>query len=400
MNKDVKKILVVLGLYAFAGGVFYNFQELWMAENNLSINTISTVFSLCALISVSIIFLSSNLIKPQKLKKFITILMFIKIAVLVTMFFLNQSGLNILIKFITMVDYAVDTEIYTCIYPLISLIGKDDKVYAMRGLIYDTCYYIGVILVSLLLGKTISILTISYNTYLLIAALCMLGATIVLMSVNMDKYITNVENDNSDDILFKLIKKLKTDKISIYYLLFLFFGNVAYYSIMGILLTILTKKLEFTPSVASDFKLGIGIGAVLLGTLILSKLTMKNNYANISVKYVGRLITYLLAIIFYSKVTILLAILYTGLTSSSYAHVTDAPYINRFDSESQLAFANLREMMGYFSRAVGIFLCGWCFVIGLRLNFLVASFAISLGIIFAFLALYNLNKEKESSNDR
>ena len=63
MNKEVKKIFWVLGLYALSGGVFYNFQELWMASNSLSVKTIGTVYSICALLSVSTIFLCSNLME-------------------------------------------------------------------------------------------------------------------------------------------------------------------------------------------------------------------------------------------------------------------------------------------------------------------------------------------------
>lgn len=37
MNKELKRLLIVLGLYSLSGGIFYIFQELWLAENNLSI---------------------------------------------------------------------------------------------------------------------------------------------------------------------------------------------------------------------------------------------------------------------------------------------------------------------------------------------------------------------------
>lgn len=70
MNKDIKQIFISFAFFALACGMFYNFQELWMASNNLSVKTIGTVYSLCALLSVSIIFLCSNLLKQDKIKKF------------------------------------------------------------------------------------------------------------------------------------------------------------------------------------------------------------------------------------------------------------------------------------------------------------------------------------------
>ena len=77
MQKEVKKLFLVLAFFALSGGLFYNFQELWMADNWLSIKTISTVLSLCSLITVSTIFLCSNLIKQKQIKKFCSILLFI-----------------------------------------------------------------------------------------------------------------------------------------------------------------------------------------------------------------------------------------------------------------------------------------------------------------------------------
>ena len=68
MNKSINRLLFVLGIYSLAIGIYYNFLELWMAGNNLSIKTISIVLSLCSVLSVSIIFLCSNLVKKSKLK--------------------------------------------------------------------------------------------------------------------------------------------------------------------------------------------------------------------------------------------------------------------------------------------------------------------------------------------
>ena len=40
-----------------------------------------------------------------------------------------------------MLDYVLDVEIYASIYPMISLVSKDDKIYAKRGIYYSTFYY-------------------------------------------------------------------------------------------------------------------------------------------------------------------------------------------------------------------------------------------------------------------
>ena len=71
MNKEIKKIFLVLLFFSLSGGIYYSFQELWLSGNNLSTKTIGIVYSLCALLSVSTIFLCSNLITKEKLKNLI-----------------------------------------------------------------------------------------------------------------------------------------------------------------------------------------------------------------------------------------------------------------------------------------------------------------------------------------
>ena len=215
----------------------------------------------------------------------------------------------------------------------------------------------------------------------------MLASGLILSSVNINKYLEKSEKSHNNDILIKLIKKIKGDKISIYYIIYAFFSSTAYYSLMGILLTTLISEFNLEPTLASNIKLVTGIIAVGIGTLILSKLTLKNDYINIGIKFIGRLITYIIPLIHFSKITLIIGLLYTGLTSSSYSHVTEAPYINRFNSEEQLAFANLKDMISYFSRALGTYLCGIGLTIGIRINFGVSAGLVLIAIIFAYIAL-------------
>ncbi len=400
MNKDIKKLLIVLALYALSGGFFYNFWELWLADNNMSISTIGTISSLGALITVSVIFLSSNLINPKKLKKFLNLLMIIKTIVLTLLFLLYQSNLNVIIKFLIIVDYSVDTEIFVCFYPLISLIQKDDKLYAARGLTYDISYYIGVLIVSLLLGRTIGNYTIDYNSYVISATILMFIAIIILLTINTDKYLKKVKSKGENEILLRLLRKIKKDKISIFYLLFNLFVNIGYFILMGLVLLVLTNVFSLEPFWASNIKLSVGIFAVLIAALILAKFTFKNNYINLSIKFLGRTIMYVMAWIFPNVWTFGIALFYTMVLSSSYTHIADAPYINRFDNDDQLAFANLKEMVTYLSRSIGTYLCGVCLVMGFKYNFILAAVFSFLTTLFAYQALYLYNKEKRGKHGR
>lgn len=395
MKKEVKKIFLTLGLYAMSGGFFYNFQELWMSNNNLSTKTIGIVFSLCALITVSTIFLCSNLIKQEKIKKFTCLLLLLKTIILFILFFLNNTGLNILIKFLIMMDYVIDVEIYACIYPMITLMTKNDKVYAARELVYEISYYIAVLLTGFFLGKTLSTIQINYNFYCLLGAITIFLAYLMLKSTDLEQYYKKVKKEDNNLIIGKLIKIISRDKISKNYIMFTITGQISYYCLAGLMIILLTDFLSFTPSGASYFILALGISACFIGTLILNKLTLKNDYINISIKYVGRLLTYLYAVLSCSKIAFLIAIVYTKLTSVSYSHITDAPYINRFDGEYQLAFCNLREMFNYFSRSIGSLLCGLFITINIRCLFLLALIFILFQLYFAYKGIYLRKKEKK-----
>lgn len=399
MNKDVKKIFLVLAFYALSGGIFYNFQELWMADNNLSTQTIGIVYSLCALLSVSTIFLCSNLISKDKLKKFALVLILLKFIILLALFFLNNTGLNIIIKFLIMVDYVIDVEIWASIYPMISIITKNDKVYALKDLIYSYAYYGGIVFTSIFLGKTVISFNINFNTYCLIGSILMLFAFVILYYTDLNKYYKgNDKEENSNNSLKKVINIIKNDNITQNYLVYHLTGSISYACLNGMLITLLTANLGFSASSASNFKMILGIVAVFIGTLILEKLTSKNDYINFSIKFVGRLILYLLAFICNNKIIFLSAIIFMRLLAESYSHISEAPYVNRFSSDNQLAFCNLREMIGYFSKAIGNLLCGIAIAMGTRYNFLFAFIFIVFQVVFGFNALRLRKNEKEVVN--
>lgn len=396
MNRELKRLLIVLGLYSLADGIFYIFQELWMEENNLSVGTISTVFSICSILSVSVIFLCSNLIPKEKLKKFSCGLFILKSMVMFLLFLLNKTGFNILIKFLIMLDYVIDVELWISLYPLITIIKKDDKIYAMKDLIYDACYYIGVFLTGILLGKSIGLLKINYNFYIFIACFITFITYIILKKTNLEQYMKKNKQEKQDvtNQLKSIVLKIKEDKISIMYLTYVLFGEISYSCITELQILILADYFHFSASMISNYSIILGIGAVLVGTLVIAKLTFKNNYVNILLKYGTRFILYLLAFVLNHKFFILLAFIFIKLSSDTYLDITDAPYVNRFKNEEQLAFNNLKEMIEYIATGIGIFFCGIALVYGVRYIFLVGGLFIMLQIAFALYALCLRIKEQ------
>lgn len=310
-----------------------------------------------------------------------------KFILLFSLFLLNQSESYFLLKFLTILDAVCDIEIFACSYPLISIVHKSDKAYATNDLVFQYSAFIGIFFSAFFLGKMIWNFEFDYNFYILIAAVLICGAFIYLQTIYLQPYYKCEKKYENHDLMFQLLKKVRNDKISKIYLLFTFFGETAYACVTDLALIILTSYFSYSPKFSSNFLLVLELASLVFGTLILSKFTSKNDYFNISVKYVGRLLFFLLAIIFGTKLFFLLAIIYVQLTSNSYSHVTDAPYINRISSEYQLSFNNLSEMVVYFGAALGAFLCGLVFNISLRYVFLIAAIFILGQILFGFYAI-------------
>lgn len=333
------------------------------------------------------------LIPKEKLKTFSCGLFFLKAIVMFLLFLLNQTGFNILIKFLIMLDYVIDVELWISLYPLITLIKKDDKIYAMRDLIYDACYYIGVFLTGLFLGKSIGLVKINYNFYILIACIFTFLTFIILYKTDIEKYAKKETKKNTKNQLKSIVQKIRTDKVSIFYLLYVFLGEISYSCITELQVLILVDYLNFTEIFISNASVILGIGSVAVGSLVIAKLTFKNNYLNIFMKYGIRAFLYLLAILFNNKLTILLAFIFIELSSDAYLDITDAPYVNRYNNDEQLAFNNLKEMIEYVATAVGIFLCGIALLYGVRYIFLIGILFIMAQIAFAYLALNLKNQE-------
>ena len=394
MNKEVKKIFLLLTLCSLADGFFYNFQQLWMQSNNLSIRTIGLVLSIASFLSISTIFICSNLIKHNKIKKFLIILISIKIFLIFLLFLLNGTGLNILIKFFIMIDFVIDVEIYACIYPMIAMIEKNNKNLALKGIIYEGFYYIAVIFSIAILGKTFGFITINYNIYLIISLIILISALIVLLNIKLEKYYDKVKNSKTDlNIMKKIIKIISENKSIKHYLLFQINNNISHSCLTRLVLLMLITTLNFEEKTASLTILFLGILSPLIGIITLKYITFDKEYINIFIKYGCRIIIYLIAFITFNKMAILYAIIYTKMFSSSYSHVDSAPYINMIGTKYQLAFCNFVEMCTYLGKSIGIFICGLLLAKNLRIIFIVCALFTFIGLYQAYKALYIRKKE-------
>lgn len=368
-KKQLTYILIAIGFFSLSRGLWYNFQSLWLQQNGLSIKTISTVSSLSALGSVSLMLILFNYITKDKIKKFINILLFVKIITLCLLFCLNETNLFLIIKLLIFLDIIVDTEILTSIYPLITLFRKDDKLYGKKDLIVSSFYDLGVMFGGLFLGTTILNIRVSFNIFLLLS----IGATIMSFLILNCIKMEWVSKGKKENIFSSIVSYIKKDRISQLYLVYDFLSNLSFYIITGLQMLLLVNAIFMPTNSAAIYLLVISIVSDIVGILILKKFTFKNNSLNILVKFGGRVVLYLIAFLVNEPLVYLLSLSYTLLFSNSYSHVINAPFINRVDNNYQLAFNNIKNMLCYAAKALGIWICGLGFIYGVNYLFLIAA---------------------------
>ena len=377
--------LIAIGLYSLSRGLWYNYQSLWLQDNGFSVGTISMIETLSSLgmVSASIIFF--NHITKKRLKNFIVILLFLKIFILTTLFIANGSGSDTFIKILILYDNIINTEILVSFYPLLTLFKKDDKLYCKKGLIDSTMYDIGVMLGCFFLGKNILSFDMNFNMFLLLSLLIVFVSFIIIKDTTID----NVEEDNVP-ITSELFRFIKNDKLTKLYFNYLFWGETSYYIVCGLKVLLLTNVIGLSVGITSTYIMIISIVSDIVGIIILKKLTLKNNYLNLLIKFGGRTLLYLLVFLIPNNLTCIIALSYALLFSNSYSHVTDAPYTNRIDDDCQLAFSNVKNMVSYTAKAIGVFICGLGFTIGIRYTFLMAFILVLTQMIIAMRCNYLL----------
>ena len=82
------------------------------------------------------------------------------------------------------------------------------------------------------------------------------------------------------------------------------------------------------------------------------------------------------------------------LVSTADENVTDAPYINSIELDKQLAYINLRYMVASLKEAVGTFLCGIMYAIGLKYMFGLSALFMLVQLTLAYVLIHQIKKIK------
>ena len=385
--KNENQILIMLALFSISVGLWGNFRQLWLQDNNFSVTNISNILSIGTLISVIIIGLIGKYIKLDKLKNTLVIVLLIKFVNMFWLYFLNQTTSVELIKLSIIIDIVTEYIIITSIYPLITTIIKTGTIYSKRRLTEYLFRDVGILFGGMFIGKNIAGILINYNACLFISNIFLMFSLLILLNIKGK----NFENDN-EEISSKYIFK---DKILVLYLIYTLFGTIAMSTALGLKMLTLTNYFKFSDSLATNYLLVIGLLADIFGIIALKYLTPKNDNLTVAIKFGIRFLGYVIAFISNNITITFLAITWSIFISTSYENICDAVYINRLENKYQLSFSNICHIIRFLGEAIGVFLCGIMYEIGLRYMFGLSALFMIFQISIAYYMIYLRKRESK-----
>ncbi len=388
-TKAEDKILIMLAFFSMSIGLWGNFSQLWLQDNSFQVTEISNILSIGTFMSVIGIALIGKYVTLSKLKESITFVLIIKFINMLLLYFLNGTNNIGLIKLTIIVDIVMEYIIITSIYPLITTIIKNDRIYSKRKLTEYLFRDVGILFGGIFIGRVILGILVDYNTCLIISNVFL--AISIITILDMNNTYTGEEREKKNNSIIKSILK---DKIIIFYLLYTLIGTVAMSTALGLKMLTLTNYFSFSDDIATNYLLIVGLIADGIGILALKYLTPKNDYLTITIKFGIRFLGYVIAFISDNLILTLIAITWSILISTAYENICDGVYINRMENKYQLSFTNIRYIVKFIGEAVGVFLCGIMYEIGLKYMFgLSAIFMIfQIGIAYYLIHLRKVEK--------
>ena len=358
--KDENKILIMLAFFSISIGLWGNFRQLWLQDNNFSATQISNIISIGTFISVIGIALIGKYVTLNKLKKTLTSILSIKFINMLALYFLNGTNKIEQIKLAIMIDIVMEYIIITSIYPLITTIVKSDTIYSKRKLTEYLFRDIGILFGGIFIGKSVAGILVNYNICLIISNVFLLISIFTMLNIKINK----IEEKHS--VKNSMVKYILKSKIMSLYLLDMFVGTIAMSTALGLKMLTLTNYFAFSDSIATNYLLIVGLIADAIGILALKYLTPKNDYLTITIKFGIRFIWYVVVFISNNLIITLIAITWSLLISTAYENICDGVYINRVENNYQLSFANIRYIIKFLGEAIGVFFCGIMYEIGLK----------------------------------
>ena len=387
-QKNYKLIFLYLAFYGLSVGVWSEFSQLWLNSQNISIANIGLIIAGGSVLTAAIVVVVTKYTKKINeiiILKFIFLIKFIFLLGMVLGYYYHLNWLSVICY---LFDSVINNLIVLITYPIITYIIKSESIYSKRKLIEYTATDIGVLISSLLIGKSIGSLNLNYNFMLILSMFFIIGATITVLFINNNDQFKVKRRTN--------IRKIFKDKIICVYLVYFFIGQIAYYTALGMMLLLLINYADLNASSGSLFIVFCYILGDIFGYLALKKLTPNNDYITILLKFGVRFLMYCLIVILPIKWILLFGISVSLFFSRAYENKTDGLYINRLEKSEIFEFSNIRYAIGFIGKATGTMLCGLIFEFGLRYIFGICLIFLFIQII---MGLYLVKMRKTEQNN-
>lgn len=389
--KSEDKILIMLAFFSMSMGLWENFRQLWLQDNDFAVTDISNIISIGTLISVIGIALVGKYIKLDKLKKFVIYALIAKFINILVLLYLNNTRNYMLINTSIIIDIIVGYLITTSIYPLITTIIKNNTIYSKRKLTEYLFRDIGILVGGILIGRNIIGILVNYNVCLCISAIFLVISIIVMFSIT-----GNEQNEINKKTEMSILKYILKSKLQTIYMIYIFIGTTSFSTALGLKILTFTNYLGFTDGGATNYLLIIGLIADGIGILALKYLTPKNDYITITIKFGIRLIAYIIAFLSNNIWITLIAITWSILISTAYENVCEGYYINAVSNEYQLEYTNFRYIIRYLGEATGVFLCGLMYEMGLKYMFGLSAVFLIYQVFISYYLIYLRKNEKSN----
>ena len=387
--KNENKILLMLAFFSISKGLWENFRQLWLQDNNLNVTEISQILGTATFCCVIVLIILAKELSLNRIRKIISVSIFIKIISLIALYTLNHTGDNTLINLFIILDTICEKIIIISIYPFIVSIKKDDKLYSKRKLVEYLFSDIGILVGGILIGRTIGNILVDYNICLLISVIFLILAFVIIINIK------NIKVSKEKVELKKTIQYIVKDKIIILYVLDYLIANIAMSTGLGLKMLMLTNSLNFSSGEATNFLLAVGLIADVIGIIALKYFTPKNDYLTMTIKFGIRMILYWIAYISNDLTICLVAMTWSILISTAYENITDAPYINRIKNEYQMIFTNIRYIIGLVGTSIGLYFAGIMYNYGIAYNLGLSAFFLLFQLTLAYYLIYLRKSENK-----
>lgn len=374
-------IFVFLALFAFSLGIWATYSMLWLEVHNISIRNISFIISGATFSACFIALGTMFLFKKANILHQLKFWVLAKIVAMLGMIFLFQSGILWLITTLFIIDAVATLLIGLKVYPLIVNMVKTNKIYSHRKLIEYIMTDIGLIIAGVIIAFAVT-MYFQFNLLLIISTAVMGVAFVLLLFVHLE-----LENKPFS------IKRIYKDKIVIGYQFYVLAITFANGFVFGMLALIVTDIIGLSPWQMVLFITVAHIAGDIYGYLGLWKLRFKSDYLNFASKFGLRMVAYAAIAITANVWVAIVGLFLSMFVSRVHEDIVDGVYINRVHVDDQLAFANIRFGVGRIGTAIGVFICGLIFHLGMPAIFGFSAVGLVMTHIVGFWIIHLRHKE-------